>query len=379
MTPLIFVSHSTEDRGIVDEFANLLVLSIEGLSRQNLRYTGRPATGLHTGDYITPTLGSEIAKSDCFVAIVSESWCQSRYCASEIGAAVALKKRLVVGHLPDITPEEAGETLSGMHMLPLKEPDSVRELLSEVASTAPAWRCNPEIDQIMKFCKQVAVHPSNPVQQWRKRLVRVVEGRVFLNGYGLLAKPVKRSVFQDFHAAGPNIQPVQYLWADSRKGNWINAKLIVASEPPSSILRIDFSNSVGSLGCNISIRPQDRQALLLGEATSLHIDARVPDESKMAEVGIRVRLVNGYMQHWRSTAAQILRVRRGEFQDIMEELNPMCWEVFGSDGTGGADLMDGPDFSIISSVNLELGAWGEFAPTPTAGDGIIELREIRFE
>jgi hypothetical protein len=379
MEPRIFVSHSSEDRVILDELTSLLVVSIDGLDKRDLRYTSRPATGLWTGNLITPTLASEIANCDCFVAVVSESWCHSQYCASEIGAALASGKQPVVGYLPGINPEQAGKTLSGMNMLPLKEPESVQHLLREVASTADAWTCNVEIHQIEKFCNRVAVHPRNPVQEWRKRLVPVKGGHIFLNGYGLLQKPVHRSIFQNFHPGGPNIQPVQYMWTDSRKGNWIKAELVMAPKPPDSLLRIEFHNSAGSLGCNVSIRPLDREALFLGEATSLHIDARVPDESKITEVGIVVRLVNGYMQHWRSSAAQMPRILHGDFQDVSSELDPRCWALFDSDGTGEAGPTDRPDFSIISSVNIELGGWGDFAPVPTPGDGIVELREIRFE
>ena len=378
MTPRIFVSHSSDDRLIGDELTALLVWSIIGLSKEDLLYTGHPGTGLRAGEIITPSLAGEIAKCFCFVAVVSESWRQSHYCASEFGAALASGKQTIVGYLPEIIPEQAGEPLSGMHMLPLAEPESVEALLREVAR-ATDKRCEPDSHKIENFCRLVAAHPRNPVQEWRKRLVRVEEGHVFLNGYGLLQKPVQRSIFQNFHAAGPNVQPVQFMWADPRKGNWINPKVVMASRPQDSLLRIEFGNCVGSLGCNVSIRPQNREALLLGEAVTMHIDARVPDESKTAEVGILVRLVNGYMQHWRLSAGQILRVQRGHFQDVFEKLDPRCWAIFDSDGTGGAGPTDGPDFSIISSVNLELGGWGEFAASPTPGDGIVELREIRFE
>jgi hypothetical protein len=216
------------------------------------------------------------------------------------------------------------------------------------------------------------------IQLLRERLISPVEGTLFLNAYGLADELRKDGLFQNFRAAGANVEPVQFMWADSRHGDWIKTKL----DRDQAYLRVEFCKHEGSLGCNLSIRPQDNMALLTGEYTGLAIDARIPADSELEEVGIGLRLVNGYMQHWtlheseQDPRIDCLRTRHFN-KPLVIDLRTGHWKKFRADGT----CERGPqkaDFSILCSINLSLGDYREFCTTPGAGTGALEINDIRL-
>ncbi len=400
MSAQIFISHSSVDRPIVDDLVKLLVFSIGGLDKKDILFSSRASTGLTPGDQITESLVSEIIKCDGFIAVVSDSFLASRYCIWEYGVrkGVEIRKELerevdgrerrrsrgaLVASFPGVDAGRLGGVFSGVLSPSLADPASVQQLIREVAdSLQPERTAEPDLEDIERFCGKAKEHPRNLLEKWRRRLVRRVEGRVFLNAYGLWDKPVDRALFQSFHPTGTNVQPVQYLWADPRKGNWIQAKVHKQPKPPKpekSFLRVTYHHRRGSLGCNLSIRPQDNEPIFTNGRRSLVLEARVAETSATKDVGIVVRLVNGYMQHWRNTSGgRVLQVPKGDFQPITLGLDPLCWEIFDADGTGKAGP-ESPDFSILSSLNLSLGDWEEDTFHLLGGEGSLDIREIRLE
>lgn len=377
--PKIFISHSSIDRSVVDALIKLLVLSISGLDRRDIRYTSRAATGLSSGDWIAHRLISDIRHSTCFIAVVSDSYLSSRYCLWELGVRLgASNSNLAAVYLPGINPDNLGDVFADMHLLTLAQEESVQRLIDEVANTSENWTQDSTLSDIKDFCDQAKSHPPNPIETWRRSLIRFEEGHVFLNAYGLAKNLARRHLFQNFHPAGANIQPVQYLWADPRRGNSIRAQLLPSTEASKSFLRIFFDNVPNSFGCNFAVRPLNRQAALTEGAQAIIITARVPEDSEIQEIGIRIRLVNGYMQHWQSTSAEVLCVRGDEFKDFSLDLDPSCWAIFDQDGTADAGPTQQVDFSIISSIVLSVGGYERLAPEPTSGQGILDLRAIEI-
>ncbi len=379
--PSIFISHSHHDGAIVHEFKKLIQLSIDGVGKKDLRATSEPATGLVAGEWITAQLRTDVRSCRCFIAVVSDAYLSSRFCAWELGVRLGAENaKFFAGYLPGIDPSKLGDVLSGANVVPLSDAKTVEQLLHDItiALRGEDKGCQPDQDELETFCKKAAQHPPNPIENWRKSLVQLVAtDKVFLNAYGL-GEPGRGPVFQDFRPQGANIQPVQYLWADPGLGNWIRAELKTAGKTKKeNFLRITFHHALNSFGCNLAIRPQGQRAILTEGAKGLTLSARVADESSLGEVGIRARLVNGYMQHWESTTAEFAKVVKGKFRKITLPLTPSGWSLFGADGTGTA----GPkaaDFSILTSVNLALGGYTENARQPTAGDGVLDIREIRL-
>jgi hypothetical protein len=374
--PRVFVSHANDDRAIVDHLIKLLLLSIGGIKREQVRFTSNATMGLSPGDWISQRLISDIRTSTSFIAVVSDSYLASRYCLWELGVRLGMPESTVIGvFLPGVDPGHLGDVFADMHLLSLMTEESVQQVVKEVAKASLDWELQLDLDDLKKFCEDAKSHPPNPIERWRKSLVRLVGGQVFLNAYGLGPHPVKRNLFQNFHPERANVQPVQYMWADPRRGNAIRAQLIRAADPGASFLRVWFQHLPNSWGCNFAIRPLNREAVMTGGANSIVITARVGEESGCDEIGVKLRIVNGYMQHWENSSAQVLRIHGDQFAEFALDLDPACWAIFTSDGTGDSGPTV-PDFSIVASLVLGLGGYEDLSPAPTPGNGVLDLCSI---
>ncbi|WP_372721901.1 hypothetical protein [Novipirellula sp.] len=96
-----------------------------------------------------------------------------------------------------------------------------------------------------------------------------------------------------------------------------------------------------------------------------------------------LRLVNGYMQHWRLHQSKenrlVLPVESTEFgRPLRVDLQHSNWKLFDADGTVDRGPLK-PDFSVIASVNLSLGGFEELEQRPTKGSGVLDIHELRLE
>jgi hypothetical protein len=210
-----------------------------------------------------------------------------------------------------------------------------------------------------------------------------------------LGNPQKRTVFQDFNIyreekAIGNINAVSYFWADTLFGDAINAKIIQESDQ--SFLRIKFESHLGSLGCNLAVRPQNQRPADLTDTglAFLTIWARVPEESSqdsdnLSSVGIAILIVNDKLQQWQYAYNENRflqrRVDKGNWQriDIPLSVDDGHWSLFKSDGN---QRMDGdlghPDFSVIAAVVIKVGMFTGKRSELEAGKGIIDIDKIEF-
>lgn len=192
----------------------------------------------------------------------------------------------------------------------------------------------------------------------------------------------EESVFQDFdiRRPGPNINPVYFLWADVFRGCQINAYT------NKHYLRVLFTNQRKSYPCSIAVRPKDEKPLKNSQGKRfLSFEARIPSEALrsrklMREVGIAIRVVNGWVQHWeyaihpRECSLQF-KVSSSVWTKCSVDLKDRSkWSLFTSDG----NYLFGPeraDFEIISTVVFELGSPGQLI-SPKRGRGMIDIRNI---
>lgn len=370
--PKIFISHCHADRAEVDVLVELIRLSIDGIKGKDVRYTSSPVTGLAPGAWITSQLISDIHTCKCFIAVISDSYLSSEFCLLEFGARLASQDSTIIPvHLDGINPVDVGGILSGMKLGSLMDEESVRDVIQRIAKL---WNfeSNPSQKKLTELCNQTRTRHSTQMRKWRESFVRVEGGRVFVNTYGLAERPVERTSFQNFHPTGSNIQPVQYLWADPRHGNSIHAILFPKAQPKDSFLRIDFKHKPGSLGCNFAIRPLDRAAIIT-QNYQITLSVRIPKESPMKKIGLKIRLVNGYMQHWEKIG--MLCVSSSQFRDVTFDFRSPCWNIFDSDGAANAGPQT-PDFSIISSVVISVGGYENMGLNPISGEGILDIRSI---
>lgn len=105
-----FLSHSSEDAGLVGLFVNLLEDGI-GISRSDIRCSSLPGYGLPLGSPFRDVIRDDIAASDIVIALVSQDFVESAYCMGEIGISWGLKKRIIPLLLPQTTISDIGGLL----------------------------------------------------------------------------------------------------------------------------------------------------------------------------------------------------------------------------------------------------------------------------
>jgi hypothetical protein len=83
----IFISHSTEDKDIVNSFReNILQLGLD-VPKDNIFCSSNPSTGIKTGEDIPDELKNALKKMTLFIQYVSDNYKRSEVCLNEMGAA----------------------------------------------------------------------------------------------------------------------------------------------------------------------------------------------------------------------------------------------------------------------------------------------------
>jgi hypothetical protein len=285
--------------------------------------------------------------------------------------------------LPYMNREELRGVFGGVHVKNVTDEREVRTFLRHVAKET-GWSLHEGCyeDELQHLCT-MTIEPGDDLDALRRRLIPEAHPP-FLNAYGLRDELGEGPVYQDFDCAvhSPNIEPVQFQWADSRPPNSIRAALRKC-EQAGHYLEVCFDNRGGD-GCDISIRPQNERALH-NRYRRLLIDARVGGEGESREpIGVVLRVVNGYMQHWRLHRSgrnpEVIEIASREFgSPVGIDLETSEWRLFPADGTGRRAPWEKPDLRIICSINLALGAYVEHERHPGPGKSVLEIREIRFE
>lgn len=91
---MIFTSHSSKDKAIVDLFKNIILNAGLGISDKDIAYTSAPETGVPTGVNIPKYIKDNIADSDFVFFMISDNYRKSEVCLNEMGAAWALDKNI---------------------------------------------------------------------------------------------------------------------------------------------------------------------------------------------------------------------------------------------------------------------------------------------
>ena len=104
----IFISHSSKDKNIVDNFAdNILCLGI-GISHEDIFCTSIEGMDIRTGEDIRKHIKENLKDCDYVFLMISPNYNKSVVCLNEMGAAWALDKRVKPFLLPETTIEDLG-------------------------------------------------------------------------------------------------------------------------------------------------------------------------------------------------------------------------------------------------------------------------------
>lgn len=199
--------------------------------------------------------------------------------------------------------------------------------------------------------------------------------------YGLKKQTRCENIYQSFELNRPqgNVNPIQWLWADSSNGNSIIARVM---RNGFSSLKIVFNNKgLEGYGCNLAIRPEREMVLELPKGTRfLKFEAKVNQDSPTTEVALTVRLVNDYLQHWEYSSYPnnpiIFHIQGSEWNQCnIDLMQKDWWHLFLPDGNSSSGPSQ-PTFNLIASMILGVGAFKEGTIYPHEGQGVIEIRSI---
>ena len=85
----IFISHSSEDKQLIDEFVDKILRLSCGFNTSDIIYTSRQSTGVSLGDGIPQFIKENIKTSSLVFFMISPNYRQSEVCLNEMGAALA--------------------------------------------------------------------------------------------------------------------------------------------------------------------------------------------------------------------------------------------------------------------------------------------------
>jgi predicted nucleotide-binding protein len=167
------------------------------------------------------------------------------------------------------------------------------------------------------------------------------------------------------------------LWADPVGENSIRVSLEFLGER--SCLRIRFEVQYGCLPSDVTIRPCGLKALANSPLASfLVFHARAPISalnSQLKErgrlVGLAIRIIDRRGTQWKFQEEHHTKVFPipvdDEWHDVRIDLKPGAWIKFPADGNH-LFAEERPDFSVISAVIAEVGAWADGDPNHGTGE-----------
>jgi hypothetical protein len=155
----IFISHSSNDKIIVEKFLNLIQNAFK-LSENKIRCTSVPGFKLKSGDNVDLTLLKEIQNAKVFLGFISKQSLESTYVLFEIGA------RWGTGHNPwliainDSVFVNLPKPISNFHNTSLAQRTGILQVLKEIQETLQYQSYNPVridsfIEDLISSCENM--------------------------------------------------------------------------------------------------------------------------------------------------------------------------------------------------------------------------------
>lgn len=104
----IFISHSSEDKDVMDKFVEQILRLGCGLDIKDIVCTSIESTGIRTGQDIRDYLQKQIIGADYVFFMVSENYVNSSICLNEMGASWVLNKKVKPFLFPNLDYKKIG-------------------------------------------------------------------------------------------------------------------------------------------------------------------------------------------------------------------------------------------------------------------------------
>ena len=129
--PRVFITHSSSDKPVVEAIVHALEASLR-LSPGDIRCTSLPGYKLEGGARTPDAIRSDIEGTDFVLGVLSKSGERSDWVRFELGAAWALRRRLIP-ILIDLRYEDLPEPIRDLNALRASEENDILQLIDDVA------------------------------------------------------------------------------------------------------------------------------------------------------------------------------------------------------------------------------------------------------
>lgn len=129
----IFISHSSEDKQLIDEFVDKILRLSCGFNTSDIIYTSRQSTGVSLGDGIPQFIKENIRTSSLIFFMISPNYRQSEVCLNEMGAAWALDKKTISILLPSVSFNSLGWLTSLDKAIKINDKEGLDKLVSMIS------------------------------------------------------------------------------------------------------------------------------------------------------------------------------------------------------------------------------------------------------
>ncbi len=149
----VFLSHSSKDKKILNEFVDRILSLGCGLSVNEIVYTSRESTGVEPGDGIPKFIKTQLEQSSLVFFFLSDNYKKSEVCLNEMGAAWAMEKKTVSILLPNVSFTQLGWLTSLDKALKINDSeglDTIYEMLKRRNLAVSEWNRNK--DSFIKSC-----------------------------------------------------------------------------------------------------------------------------------------------------------------------------------------------------------------------------------
>lgn len=150
----IFLSHSSKDRSLVDEFVDRVLVRSCGFGLADIIYTSRETTGVEPGDGIPSFIKENLKISSLVLFLISDNYKNSEVCLNEMGAAWAFDKKTISILLPRTTFKSLGWLTSFNKALKIDDSESLDKIYSLLNRKDPnVMDWNSQKEAFIKYCK----------------------------------------------------------------------------------------------------------------------------------------------------------------------------------------------------------------------------------
>ena len=150
----IFLSHSSLDKPIIDEFVDKILKLSCGVNNSNIVYTSREETGVGLGESIPAYIKENLQTSDLVFCFISENYKKSEVCLNEMGAAWVLDKRIISLLLPDVTFDSIGWLTSFKKAIRIDNAEGLDCLYDTLQAKTDIMSWNRYKKEFLSYCKK---------------------------------------------------------------------------------------------------------------------------------------------------------------------------------------------------------------------------------